>query len=534
MARPSMTRGAALLLAAIAAAVLPACNAAASGYSDLWGKNGELWDPTKLPDFSYAGYRQGNEPLPEPPVTRNVTDFRKSGMSDTEMLQAALAWAHKQPDTDFTVLYIPPGQYTLTDVLYIRRSRLVLRGAGRTKTTLYIPKSLTDLFGPSKESGTGGYVNFGAFVSISGPDGRMPKLAKVLSGAQGTRTIQVDNASKLQVGQYYELLFTDVDGKFNNLMFDNEYVAPPQYKNQTRVKLITKIKAIQGESVELERLLPYSIKAGVDEVDIAERYPTVHDSGVEGITFKFKWEWYGGHHCEKGWNAVEVRSAYDCWIRNIATWNADSGILMNDASSVTVDGIKMQVTKTRKNHLPNKFHEYTWSDGHWGVQHTHSFDVLVMHFDIRCAMMHDVGTGSSGKFGVYMNGKCTDGNLDLHRALAGPTLYTNIDVGLGTDALHSGGPSRSGPNALAGTTWWGIRSAHAVDWPQSNKPAGSCAFGPVINLVDVNIKRSEVRHMCKTWHYERSIKGPSNLYYAQLALRKRREAAEAAAPAQQH
>lgn len=110
------------------------------------------------------------------------------------MLQAALSWAHEQPDTgkstggaqseqeragswssgcemsqrisrpcrqpltsvqvpnpahpcplppqaEFTVLYIPPGRYTLTDVLYIRRSRLVLRGAGRTKTTLYIPKS---------------------------------------------------------------------------------------------------------------------------------------------------------------------------------------------------------------------------------------------------------------------------------------------------------------------------------------------------------------------------------------------------------
>lgn len=49
------SQGAALLLAAIAAAVLPSCNAAASRYSDLWGKNGELWDPTKLPDFSYAG-----------------------------------------------------------------------------------------------------------------------------------------------------------------------------------------------------------------------------------------------------------------------------------------------------------------------------------------------------------------------------------------------------------------------------------------------------------------------------------------------
>ncbi len=29
----------------------------------------------------------------------HAAEFRKSGMSDTEMLQAALAWAHKQPDT---------------------------------------------------------------------------------------------------------------------------------------------------------------------------------------------------------------------------------------------------------------------------------------------------------------------------------------------------------------------------------------------------------------------------------------------------
>lgn len=54
------------------------------------------------------------------------------------------------------------------------------------------------------------------------------------------------------------------------------------------------------QTVTLERMLPYSIQAGVVEVEIAERYPTVHDSGVEGITFKFKWEWYGGHHCVSG------------------------------------------------------------------------------------------------------------------------------------------------------------------------------------------------------------------------------------------
>lgn len=43
------------------------------------------------------------------------------------------------------------------------------------------------------------------------------------------------------------------------------------------------------------------------------------------------------------------------------------------------------------------------------------------------------------------------------RGLSGPTLYTNINVGKGTNALYSGGPSRSGANAAAGTTWWFIQ-----------------------------------------------------------------------------
>ena len=61
--------------------------------------------PAKLPSAPLAaslnaGYRQGSAPLPDPPVTRTVVSFKKAGMSDTAALQAALAWAHKQPVTD--------------------------------------------------------------------------------------------------------------------------------------------------------------------------------------------------------------------------------------------------------------------------------------------------------------------------------------------------------------------------------------------------------------------------------------------------
>ena len=87
--------------AAASAAAGPAVAAAAAagpGLTVLWGSSGELWDPAgRLMDWSYAGYKQGNEPLPTPPVTINYKTFQKAGMSDTQALLAALAWAQKLP-----------------------------------------------------------------------------------------------------------------------------------------------------------------------------------------------------------------------------------------------------------------------------------------------------------------------------------------------------------------------------------------------------------------------------------------------------
>lgn len=134
--------GAAQGAATLTAAAQPASGnaaasaASASGYSTLWGKDGELWKPSgPLPDFSFAGeaaaldatarltpgtcrcreallaagcapkppsccalagYHQGNDPLPSPPVTKSVLDFKPGSRDDTEMLVKAVEWAHKQ------------------------------------------------------------------------------------------------------------------------------------------------------------------------------------------------------------------------------------------------------------------------------------------------------------------------------------------------------------------------------------------------------------------------------------------------------
>lgn len=47
----------------------------------------------------------------------------------------------------WVVLGLPPGVFTLERQVVITRPYTILRGAGRDQTTLFLPKSMTDLYG---------------------------------------------------------------------------------------------------------------------------------------------------------------------------------------------------------------------------------------------------------------------------------------------------------------------------------------------------------------------------------------------------
>ncbi len=69
-----------LVLAAVLLTGLMPAVSGADQTSDLWGTAGGKWTPeSRLPDFSQAGYRRGEEPYRLPTKTVSVKDFGAAG-----------------------------------------------------------------------------------------------------------------------------------------------------------------------------------------------------------------------------------------------------------------------------------------------------------------------------------------------------------------------------------------------------------------------------------------------------------------------
>jgi hypothetical protein len=73
-----------VVMACLLAGVALCGVASGQTYSALWGKNGETWKPDgRLPDFSFAGYRFGEVPLPQARVTANIVGIKTQSGSIT-------------------------------------------------------------------------------------------------------------------------------------------------------------------------------------------------------------------------------------------------------------------------------------------------------------------------------------------------------------------------------------------------------------------------------------------------------------------
>ena len=445
------------LALALAAFAIGSQQLDAEQHSRLWGRDGELWRPDgRLPDFSFAGYQRGERPLPDVEQAADVTDFGARGDDDEDDFEA---FRRAIEATESGAIYVPPGRYVISDILEIRKSGIVIRGAGPDQTRLYFPNDLEDVR-PNKAATTTGlpttnYSWSGGFLWVRG-GGQPRRLAAVVAAAdRGDQQIEVDQPELLAVGDSIRLeLVDDAEGSLVDYLYAGDSgptdLLRPQYR---RTEFVARVTAIDGRRVAIDRPLRTEVRLAWQPV-VYRFQPEVVEVGIEELGFEFPLRPYEGHFTERGANAIAMVGVADCWVRNVRIHNADSGIFLNGSFN-TIDGVV--VTSQRRRDARRN------STGHHGIQ-VGGHDNLVRNFDFQTRFIHDL-TVARCHGNVFCDGRGEDLSLDHHKYMPYANLFTNLDAGAGTQLWICGGGADLGKNCAAWGTFWNIRARQPLAWP---------------------------------------------------------------------
>ena len=473
-------------------------------YSGLWGEHGEKWTPQgRLPDFSFAGYHFGEDPLPRVPLAANVRTFGAKGdgkHDDTQAFVRAIA------ETESGAILIPAGRYLISDILWIKKPNLVLRGAGPDKTTLVFPKSLDDVC-PNPGQTTSGrptsnYSWSGGFLWIKGTYGMKPISPITSENKRGEKSLVLEKTAGLEIGQRVAVEVGDTPEKtLLNHLYSGSPGDTAKVVKPIRIRFVSRITAIDGKKIKLERPLRFDIRKEW-KPRLLYFVPTVREVGIEDLSIEFPNTPYLGHFTETGRNAMAINSASDCWVRNVRISNCDSGIYL---SGMFCTADRILIESERKPHRG--------TTGHHGI--SFGTDCMLQNFDFKTHFIHDITLSYLNAGNVSKNGSGINLSLDHHKKANHENLFCNLDAGKGTDLWRCGGGAALGKHCGARGTFWGIRSEQNQKWPRA-------VFGPAsMNLVGLQTAEpSQIKPVGK-W-FEAIPPGqlrPADLHAAQLARR---------------
>jgi len=430
--------------------------------SALWGANGEKWtSASRIPDFSKAGYRCGEEELPSPPIAVNVKDYGAKGDGESDD-SAAFAKAIKALPEGGGAVLVPAGRYVLGDVVEIRKSRTVLRGEGPGKTVLRIPKPLSEIHPKGNVDETKTFYAFsGGFIAFKGDD-KGQKLCEVSAAAKrGDAKLQVSDASKIKPGSWVRLVMSNpADNSLLRCLHANQKDPGPDTVKSFKkpVDWAAKAVSVEGSLVLLDR--PLRVDVSLDwKPELLSMEPSLTQSGVENLSFVFSGEPKKPHLQEAGYNAIHMVGAQDCWVRNVEFTDADNGVIVGRSRFCLVDGVKFKEDK-RKGITG---HHALWATGL-------TQDSLFTNFEFSTRYVHDLTVEGFANGNVFTKGSGPEMDFDHHSNGPYENLFCEIDVGNPDRLWSCGGRQDRGPHSGMLELFWNIKghgkfAKAPLDWP---------------------------------------------------------------------
>ncbi|WP_131803064.1 pectate lyase family protein [Parafrankia colletiae] len=453
-------------------ATVTSAGAGVSGLPDSLRRVVEAWksSPSSHPllgDWRRVGYRRGTR---EPRLPNHVVTARALGVRPGEPQDVSAALQKALDDLGARgggVLKLDPGRYVLDNPLFIHGSSVVLAGAGKKKTTLFFNRPLRDsiraTFGWSWTGGQIYFIPKERLVSAGAPGQPAgggetwlpgPQLATVAPAVRGTHVLEVDKTTDITPGAMVLLQVEDPPG--NRLLREIAGDIPgaasydwprraPVLNETTWTWPVVVTDVLSPRTLRIEQPLRISIHPETP-ARITAIGPTVHDSGVEGLTIENKLLPQTTHNQNPGSNGVCFQAVYDCWARDIHVLNADVAYGMTGAKSCTLSGFSAG---------GRSLHHFT-------ISRAGSHDNLMQDFELEDftvpaaagSYLHGLSCEALSSGNVWRRGTMHTGTFDSHRAMSFENLRTDILI-TNKDAVP-GGAFNAGPYFGARMVHWGV------------------------------------------------------------------------------
>ncbi|WP_421876660.1 hypothetical protein [Marinoscillum sp.] len=473
-----------------------------------------------LPDFSYAGYHNGERALPEP-VGRvlQAIDFgvvSNDGLDDSQALLEVMRKAHEMKEA--VVVQLPAGKIILSEIIYIERSNLVLRGAGSGTggTEIFVPRPMSYFDDPpalaelreylvaldkrqrekennidlpfSQYAWSGGVIwtrkaGVRTKAYLEKYDQPPSILASLERGKRGEKVISTTSINGLKVGDVVQIEWYNQEGENGSLIQEmygeNGFKIGSHhwsYPEHALVQQQTTVTKIAGKTVTIKDPLLLDIKQAWTPKMVEWQY--LEEVGIEHLKITFPMAPNIAHHVEEGYNGIYLTRLFNGWVKDVKIENADSGILTEETANVTIQHIETSGEKV----------------AHYSVSMSGVHNVLVKNLSVKNRVRHPLSFNTFSTKSVYTSCQVDqEPILDQHSGANHQNLFDNITVKvtLNEDRAYGlfegGGAGYWKPSHGAYTTMWNIR----VDFQNgfdSTQPAvlNGMSDGPGARLIGIH------------------------------------------------
>jgi hypothetical protein len=392
LSRRSLFRiGGAAAAAGIGVSVPQAAQAQETWYSALVqpGADGKLVyvpEPVSrkiIPDFSWAGYRNGEAPIPDLPVVKEIGPLANPQDDATAHIQAALDEVGalvKDPVTGLRgALLLTAGVYPVAGTLYMTRSGVVLRGVGRDPDTGTVIRSTAT---KGTEAETGG-VECPLWVGgrSGGWETRKTGTATdvVESVPAGSRRLKLASTTPFKVGDNIVIWhrcsqdwIDAVDGGGGSVPW-NEGDEPIVYN-----RYITSIEEDGTIVIDAPVFNDLDISLTHVFVYVWEQEGLVRNVGVENLRVDMNNPVKGTE--EHADSCIAVVRAEDAWVRDVSTLHfKHAGVIVRRSTRVTVTDVSARQPRSeitgRRRYNFNAAHmaQLVLFENLWATEARHAF-----------------------------------------------------------------------------------------------------------------------------------------------------------------